>query len=106
MSTNHYCIATIYPKPEAGARAMKAEEVIKTLTIADDRHFDEMGKRGHRADVAESRGETLEKALREIGLALSTFAPCGLVGGCGHRPTCVEIATLASLAAAALKEKP
>jgi hypothetical protein len=36
----------------AEAKLKKAEEVIKTLTIADDRHFDEMSKRGHRAAAA------------------------------------------------------
>ena len=57
-------------------------------------------------DSAESRVETLKNALREIGLALSTFAPCESVGGCGHRPTCVEIATIARRADSALKETP
>jgi hypothetical protein len=44
------------------AALKKAEEVIKTLTIADDRHFDEMSKRGHRADTAEAK---LKKAEEE-----------------------------------------
>src|ERR1017187_5478536 len=40
-------IQTLYTRRSAALK--KAEEVIKTLTIADDRHFDEMSKRGHRA---------------------------------------------------------
>jgi hypothetical protein len=44
------------------AALKKAEEVIKTLTIADDRHFDEMSKRGHRAAAAEAK---LKKAEEE-----------------------------------------
>jgi hypothetical protein len=47
----------------AEAKLKKAEEVIKTLTIADDRHFDEMSKRGHRADAAVARVEKLEAEL-------------------------------------------
>jgi hypothetical protein len=39
----------------------KAEEVIKTLTIADDRHFDEMSERGRRANAAEARVAFLEQ---------------------------------------------
>ena len=46
----------------AEEKLKKAEEVIKTLTIADDRHFDEMSKAVARADTAEAK---LKKAEEE-----------------------------------------
>jgi hypothetical protein len=43
------------------AALKKAKEVIKTLTIADDRHFDEMSERGRRANAAKARVAFLEQ---------------------------------------------
>jgi chromosome segregation ATPase len=146
----HNALQLLEEADAAEAKLKRAEEVIKTLTIADDRHFDEMSKRGHRAgdawaklkkakkeietwknadisrtlrahteheaeglaamltttthraDAAETRVETLEKALRELhgrtGLCHGAIMGFGCSGNV-HSSKCAT-------AVAALKEKP